>query len=127
MARISILGSGMAGLGASHRLRAEGLALSLSTTRGPKFAGHTSSHEWQGFVFDEGPHVSFTQNTRIQELLADNVNGEYETIHAKVNNYWQGHWFKHPAQVNLHGLPRDLVVDIIKDFVAAQQAPTRGI
>lgn len=123
MARISILGSGMAGLGASHRLRAEGLD-SVVYDKRPRFGGHTSSHEWEGFVFDEGPHVSFTENTRIQKLLADNVNGEYQTIHAKVNNYWQGHWFKHPAQVNLHGLPRDLVVDIIKDFVAAQQAPT---
>jgi protoporphyrinogen oxidase len=33
-----------------------------------------------------------------------------------VNNYWRGHWVKHPAQCNLHGLPTDLVVKIIEDM-----------
>jgi len=123
MTDIAILGAGMAGLGASHRLRGEGLD-SVVFDKRLHFGGHTSSHEWEGFTFDEGPHVSFTRNERMQKLLADNVGGEYETIHAKMNNYWKGHWIKHPAQVNLYGLPRDLVVEIIKDFVAAQQAPT---
>ena len=27
-----------------------------------------------------------------------------------MNNHWRGHWIKHPAQCNLHGLPTDLVV-----------------
>jgi len=40
-----------------------------------------------------------------------------------VNNYWQGHWIKHPAQVNLHGLPSEIVVDCIRDFVAASHTP----
>ena len=33
------------------------------------------------------------------------VDDKYETLHTKVNNYWKGHWIKHPAQVNLYGLP----------------------
>ena len=44
-----------------------------------------------------------------------------------VNNYWQGYWIKHPAQVNLHGLPEDLVVDCLNDFVEAQHADPRRI
>ena len=55
--------------------------------------------------FDEGPHVSFTKHERLQKLFADNVDNKYETLHTKVNNYWKGHWIKHPAQVNLYGLP----------------------
>ena len=42
-------------------------------------------------------------------------------LHTKVNNYWKGHWIKHPAQVNLYGLPAELIVKVIKDFVDAQQ------
>lgn len=122
MTRIAILGSGMAGFGASHRLRAEGLA-PLIFEKLPHWGGHTSTHQWQGFTFDEGPHVSFTRNERMQKLLSGNIGGKYETIYAKVNNLWNGHWIKHPAQVNLHGLPADLVVNIIKDFVEAQTAP----
>src|SRR5690606_21368748 len=54
------------------------------------------------------------------ELLARSVGGEYETLCAYVNNYWKGHWVKHPAQCNLHGLPEDLVVDVLRDFIHAQ-------
>jgi protoporphyrinogen oxidase len=39
-----------------------------------------------------------------------------------VNNYWKGHWIKHPAQCNLHGLPHDLVVDCLHDFIRAEAA-----
>lgn len=123
MGDIAILGSGMAGLGAARRLREEGLDPVVFDKR-PRFGGHTSSHTWQGFTFDEGPHVSFTRNERIQELFANNVDGRFETIHAEMTNYWKGHWIKHPAQVNLHGLPTELVVEVIKDFVAAHEHPT---
>ncbi len=126
MTRIAIIGSGMAGFGASHRLRAAGLSPVIFEKLGHS-GGHTSSHQWHGFMFDEGPHVSFTRDTRIQNLLAQNIQGQYETIHAKVNNLWRGYWIKHPAQVNLHGLPTDLVVRIIKDFVEAQSAPPGDI
>ena len=38
-----------------------------------------------------------------------------------VNNYWKGHWIKHPAQINLHGLPADLVTKILLEFVEVAQ------
>jgi protoporphyrinogen oxidase len=38
-----------------------------------------------------------------------------------VNNYWKGHWIKHPAQINLHGLPADLVTKILLEFVELSQ------
>jgi protoporphyrinogen oxidase len=38
-----------------------------------------------------------------------------------INNYWRGYWVKHPAQCNLYGLPTDLVVDVVRDFIGAQQ------
>ena len=117
---ICILGTGMAGYGAAHRLQELGSPGVLFDQKS-HYGGHTSSFRFEGkYVFDEGPHVSFTKHERLQELFAANVDGKYETLHTKVNNYWKGHWVKHPAQVNLHGLPTDLVVDVIKDFVKAQ-------
>jgi protoporphyrinogen oxidase len=95
----------MAALGASYRLRQEGadhIAFDMNSQPG----GHTSSHrDEHGFVFDEGPHISFTKDERIKALFAENVNGDYVAFSAKVNNYWKGHWVKHPAQCNLYGLP----------------------
>jgi protoporphyrinogen oxidase len=84
--------------------------------------GHTASYEFPGgWTFDEGPHVSFTDNVRIQDLLAANVDGKYEKFATRVNNYWKGHWIKHPAQINLHGLPADLVTKILLEFVEVAQ------
>ena len=120
MTEIAVLGSGMAALGASYRLRQEGAA-HVAFDMNPHPGGHTSSHrDEHGFVFDEGPHISFTKDERIKALFAENVNGDYVTFSAKVNNYWQGHWVKHPAQCNLHGLPTELVVKIIEDMFAAR-------
>jgi protoporphyrinogen oxidase len=79
--------------------------------------GHAASFVHGDFIFDDGPHVSFTKDERIQKLFAQSVGGEYEVLQTRVNNFWRGHWIKHPAQCNLHGLPTDLVVDIIRDFV----------
>lgn len=120
MSQIAILGSGMAGFGAAHRLHLEGMP-STTYEKKPHFGGHTASHEYPGgFRFDEGPHVSFTRDERIQALFAENVDQRYETLTTRVNNYWKGYWIKHPAQCNLHGLPQDLIVAVLKDFIRAQ-------
>ncbi|MCP3981373.1 MAG: NAD(P)-binding protein [bacterium] len=122
MSRVVVLGAGMAGYGAVHRLHAEGLR-PLQFDRLPYPGGHTASYEvGNGFIFDDGPHISFTKDPRIQELFAECVGGEFETIQARVNNLWRGHWIKHPAQCNLHGLPEELVVKILVEFVEAQHA-----
>ncbi len=121
MPRFVILGSGMAGCGAAQRLRAEGLDHIVYDKRSFP-GGHTASHQFpEGFTLDEGPHVSFTENQRVKQLFSDNVQQDYAEHHATVNNYWQGCWIKHPVQCNLHGMPPELVVKVIEDFVEARQ------
>ena len=118
----------MAGYGAAHHLREAGVTPVLFDKK-PHYGGHTASFAYAGgkYTFDEGPHVSFTKHERLQKLFAENVDNQYEKLDTKVNNYWKGHWIKHPAQVNLYGLPADLVVNVIKDFVAAQHTEHKDI
>ena len=127
--KIRILGTGMAGFGAMHRLRQEGFNEEIPMyDKNAYYGGHTASFKTDdGFIFDDGPHISFTDDERLQELLAENVDHEYETLKATVNNYWKGYWIKHPAQCNLHGLPADLVVDVIDDFVKAKHKSNGNI
>ena len=121
MTNISILGTGMAGFGAAHAAHEAGLR-PVVYDQHDHIGGHTASYEFPGgWTFDEGPHVSFTENHRIQDFLAANVEGKYETFATRVNNYWKGHWIKHPAQVNLYGLPADLVTKILLEFVELSQ------
>lgn len=122
MTNIAVLGAGMAGFGATHRLHTEGVP-SVLYEKKLYHGGHTASYGFDGgFIFDDGPHISFTKDKRIQQLFAQSVDNEYEVVMTRVNNYWNGHWIKHPAQCNLYGLPTDLVVKILRDFVSAQSS-----
>lgn len=122
MKKICVLGTGMAGWGAAHHLREAGLSPILFDKK-PHYGGHTASFLREGqFTFDEGPHVSFTSHERLQQLFAEQIDQQYETLHTKVNNYWRGHWVKHPAQINLHGLPAETIIAVIRDFVEAQNS-----
>src|SRR5215831_9103999 len=127
MRNVVVLGSGMAGMGATYRLSADGLR-PLLFEQHAHYGGHTMSfRNEQGFLFDLGPHISFTKDERIQKLLAGNVDQQYESIQVRLNNYWRGYWPTHPVQLHMHGLPQDLIVDIIDDFVAEQRGPDRTI
>jgi protoporphyrinogen oxidase len=117
----------MGGFGAAHRLHAEGLSPVMYDKNG-HHGGHTASFRYDsGFLFDVGPHISFTKDTRIQDLFADSVDQQFETKPLKLNNYWRGYWPLHPVQLHLHGLPEDIIVKVITDFVEERQAPERPV
>src|SRR5436190_5028171 len=107
MRHVTVLGGGFAGLAAAKRCRELGAPTALYEKNG-YLGGHASSDVVDGFTFDEGPHVSFSKIDRVINLLAG-VQGGYREFASIVNNWWQGYWVKHPAQVNLFGLPTDLV------------------
>lgn len=120
---VAVIGSGMAGFGAATRLAADGVR-PIVYDKNAYYGGHTASfRDDSGFLFDIGPHISFTKNERIRAFLAGNVNGEYEALQIHLNNYWKGLWLTHPVQLHLNGLPRDLIVEILADFVAERQKP----
>lgn len=127
MTKFVVLGTGMGGFGAAYRLRAEGIA-PLMFDKNAYYGGHTVSvRNEKGFLFDVGPHISFTKDQRIQNILADNVHQEFESIQIYLNNYWHGHWLTHPVQLHMHGLPEELIVEIVDDFVAEQHPRDRHI
>ena len=127
MPNIVVLGSGMAGFGAAYRLHAEGIT-PVMYDKNHYYGGHTASFRNEsGFLFDVGPHISFTKDTRIQNLFAESVDQQYETLPISLNNYWRGHWPQHPVQLHLHGLPEDVVVKVISDFVEERQKPEQPI
>lgn len=113
---IAILGTGMAGFGAAHRLAAEAVQTVLYD-KASFFGGQTVSFRSpSGFVFDKGPHVSFTKDERVQNILAEAVEGRFETVQYQLENHWQGHRLPHPVQTNMHGLPLEVMAKVIEDF-----------
>jgi protoporphyrinogen oxidase len=127
MPNIVVLGTGMAGFGAAYRLKTEGIVPVMYDKNG-HHGGHTASfRNDSGFMFDIGPHISFTKDPRIQELFANSVDQQYETLPINLNNYWRGYWPKHPVQLHLHGLPEDVIVKVISDFVEERQKPEQPV
>lgn len=127
MPNIVILGSGMGGFGAAYRFHAEGIT-PMMYDKNSYHGGHTASFRYDsGFLFDQGPHISFTKDPRIQELFADAVDQQYETVQITLNNYWRGYWPLHPVQLHMYGLPEDVIVRVITDFVEEHHAQERSI
>ena len=123
---IVIIGAGMAGFGAAYRLSQSKVRPTIFDER-DQLGGHTCSYKLDGFIFDDGPHISFTEDKRFQRLLAESVGQQFERVKAYVNNYWQGHWIRHPAHANLYGLPPELIVKCIKELVDVTNSPTPAI
>jgi protoporphyrinogen oxidase len=116
---VAVLGAGLAGLAAAQRLHE--LACHVDVYERNSYAGGRAySHQVDGFVFDEGPHVSFTKRPEIESLFAKALNGNFVEQEAILLSYWQAHLVRHPAQSNLYGLPVDVVERCILDFVKAQ-------
>jgi len=127
MKNVAVLGSGMAAWGAAYQLQCEGVRAAMYD-QNPYYGGHTASFRHDtGFIFDIGPHISFTKDERIQQLFAESVDGQFETVQINLNNYWRGYWPTHPVQLHLYGLPTDVVVKVIEDFVGVQNAPEQPI
>lgn len=123
MSKIAVLGTGMSAFGAAHRLAGEAVDVVLYD-KASFFGGQTVSYRSaSGFTFDKGPHVSFTKDGRIQGLLADAVEGQFETVRYQLENHWKGHRLPHPVQTNMHGLPVDVMARIIKDFAKQTAQP----
>jgi protoporphyrinogen oxidase len=127
MPNIIVLGTGMGGLGAVYRLHGAGITPRVYD-KNAYYGGHTASFRYENnFVFDIGPHISFTKDPRIQDLFADSVDQQYESVQINLNNYWRGYWPLHPVQLHLHGLPEDVIVKVIADFVEERQKPERPV
>ena len=115
---IVVLGAGLAGLAAGYRLNEMKYDFNLYE-KSNFIGGHASTHKLGDFIFDDGPHVSFTKRPEIKKFLADSVNGAFIEHKSKILNYWKGHWVKHPAQCFLYGLPTEIITNCLIDYINA--------
>lgn len=118
MYAVVTLGAGPAGLSFSNHFNNKTDIYEKETSWG----GRCRSHVVDGFIFDEGPHSSFTEEAYVQRLFSKSVDGRLNTIFPKILNRYGSYWLRHPVQTNLKDIPVDLVVDCILDFVKAEQS-----
>ena len=114
---IAVLGAGISGLAVSHHLRHKDTVI---FEKQPYYGGHVHSESVEGFMWDDGPHISFTSNKYVQDFLAEMVDGAYEVVASRASNYFHGSWIAHPAQVNLYQVPEPLRSACLKSFLASR-------
>lgn len=110
----TILGAGLAGISCSYHIGHEKCTIFEQHSSA---GGHIRSHRRDGFVWDEGPHVSFTKNEYVKELFEKSVNGDFLEFEVNVSNYYKGSWIPHPAQSNLFAVPEPLRTECLQDFL----------
>jgi len=115
---VTIIGAGLSGLAAAQRFQDNGWN-PVVYEKNSYVGGHAYTHSINGFLFDEGPHISFTKSGKIQSLFAQAVEDQFIEHNSLVYNLWQGYWIRHPVQFNLFGLPTDLIQRCLLDFVNA--------
>lgn len=118
MYSVATLGAGPAGLSFSTHFNHRTDIYEKEASWG----GRCRSHVVDGFIFDEGPHSSFTGDGYVRGLFAQSVQGRFNEIRPDILNRYGPYWLRHPVQTNLKGLPADLVVDCIMDFLKAEDS-----
>ena len=84
---ITILGAGLAGLSCSYHISHDNCRIFEQKSY---LGGHIATHQRDGCFWDEGPHVSFTKNEAVRELLAESVSGGLLEYPTSVANWYQG-------------------------------------
>jgi protoporphyrinogen oxidase len=123
-----VLGAGLAGLTAAYTLQQAGEDHWLVLEKESRPGGHARSVEIEGYVFDYGPHILFTNDpdmeALIRDLLGDNLRAQEREAfiyHAAYDLYT-----RFPFQAHLYGLPPELVKECLAGLVAALENQARG-
>ena len=110
-----IIGSGVAGLGASHALKQRG-ENSIILEQDDTFGGLCGSFNIKGFTFDRFVHLSFAKKEQAATDLFAQSYPDMIRHTSNPFNIYKGKWIKHPAQNNLFPLEEWEKEKIIEDF-----------
>lgn len=89
--------------------------------KNPYSGGHARSWRESDAVWDEGPHVSFTEHEYVKDLFSKSVEGQFHEMEAAVRNWVDGDWVDHPVQSNLYQLKPDLRKKCLESIESADQ------
>ncbi len=97
--RIVILGAGVCGLAAAHRLLQNDPSLDVTILESEdRPGGLARSLTVDGQVTDLGPHRIFTELPDVQAFLEDLVGDELETVRRRSKMWLQGGWIEYPPK-----------------------------
>jgi protoporphyrinogen oxidase len=123
-----ILGAGLAGLTAAWGLRELGEDHWRVLEREERVGGHARSIEQDGYVFDFGPHILFTSDPEMADLIRNllGTNFTSQAREAFIYHHAHGVHTRFPFQAHLHGLPTNVVAECLSGLMRALEQQARG-
>lgn len=97
----AVLGAGIAGLAYMAHAQGEQEDHITIYEKNSRPGGLCMTMERDGFLFDLGPHMSFTADQTVRALFDQS---RYRTMPPEPVSYYKGKYVKHPVSHNLYGL-----------------------
>jgi protoporphyrinogen oxidase len=118
MAKIVIIGAGPTGLSAAYHLEQKGFTDYILFEKENEVGGLCRSVQQDGFTFDYTGHLLHINDdyfrTFIHEIVGIN---NLTAVHRRSFIYSHETYTRYPYQMNLHGLPADIIADCIEGYV----------
>lgn len=118
MAKIVILGAGLTGISTAYHLEKQGFFDYKIFEKENEIGGLCRSVKQDGFTFDFTGHLLHINDEYFGSLI-DNIVGKenLNSIHRRSFVYSSNVYTHYPFQINLFGLPADIVTECIEGFI----------
>ena len=105
-----IIGAGLSGLSAAYHLGRDYRIFE----RAGEVGGLCRSVMEKGYTFDLAPHIFFTGSQYVNGLVNELLNGDLVRQRRRAYIYLHGTYVEYPFEVNLHGLPKEIIDECIE-------------
>lgn len=105
-----IIGAGLSGLSTAYHLGKDYMVLE----RDGEVGGLCRSIMAKGYTFDLAPHIFFSGSQYVNSLVDVLLGGDLIRQRRRAYIYIKGVYVEYPFEVNLHGLPQEVIDECIE-------------
>jgi UDP-galactopyranose mutase len=105
-----IIGAGLSGLSAAYHM---GSGYRVLEKEG-EVGGLCRSVAMRGYTFDLAPHIFFSGSQYVNGLVNELLSGDLIKQRRRAYIYLRGTYVEYPFEVNLHGLPQEVIDECIE-------------
>lgn len=119
VAKIVIIGAGLTGISTAYHLEQRGFYEYELYEKEDVVGGLCRSVQQDGFTFDFTGHLLHTSDDYFKNLLTSIVGlDQFNAINRRSYIYSHSTYTRYPFQINLHGLPPNIIADCIEGYLA---------
>ena len=123
MAKVVIIGAGLTGISTAYYLEKHNFFDYIMVEKDDSIGGLCRSVYHDGFTFDYTGHLLHASDTGFRQLIHDVIG--IDTLNSIIRrSYIYSHesYSKYPFQINLYGLPSDVIAECIEGFVRRKKS-----